>query len=72
MQNIANQIPDEFTNSRKIIESYIPTENAPARVEILEGQHDKTNESKVRLKRGRLIGSKDNSLEEENTGKVMK
>ena len=44
---------------KKIIESYIPTENAPARVKILEGKHDKTNESKVCLKRGRPIGSKD-------------
>ena len=49
MQNIINQIPDAFTDSRKITESHIPT----------EGQHDKTNKSKVHLKRGRPIGSKD-------------
>ncbi|XP_052291686.1 uncharacterized protein LOC127900572 [Citrus sinensis] len=59
LQNIVNQIPNAFTDLRKITESYIPGKNALSRVEIPEGQHDKTNESKVRLKHGRPISSKD-------------
>ncbi|KAL8155915.1 hypothetical protein AgCh_001101 [Apium graveolens] len=34
MQNIANQMPDAFSDSRHIIRSHIPAINAPTRVEI--------------------------------------
>ena len=37
--------------------SYISTANTPARIDVPVGQL--TNESKIRLKRGRLVGSKD-------------
>jgi transposase InsO family protein len=59
LQNIANQIPDAFTDSKKIVKSHIPAENVPARVDVPEGQLDKVNEIKPRLKRGRPIGAKD-------------
>ena len=37
--------------------SHIPAANAPAQVDVLEGELE--NESKIGLKRGRPIGSKD-------------
>ena len=61
LQAIANQLPDAFTDTKGVTKSYIPAVNAPARIEIPKGQSENevTNESKVRLKRGRPIGSKD-------------
>ena len=40
-----------------MIKSHISAENAPSRIKVREGQL--TNESKICLKRGRPIGSKD-------------
>ena len=57
LQNIANQLPDAFVNTKKVTKSHIPAANVPTRVDITEGQ--KTFESKTRSKRGRPIGSKD-------------
>lgn len=37
LKNIANQISDAFTDSRKIIKAYILIKNALASVEILKG-----------------------------------
>ena len=60
--------------------SHIPTVNTPTRNDVHVGQL--TNESKIRLKRGRLVGSNDVTpqkrrtqeklgiLEEENTRKT--
>lgn len=48
-----------FIDSRKILESRIASKIALACVEIPERRHDKTNESKVLMKCGRSIGSKD-------------
>ena len=61
LQEIANQLPDAFTDTKRVTKSYIPAVNAPARIEIPKGQpeNEVTNESKTRLKRGRPIGSKD-------------
>ena len=59
MQNIANQLPDAFTNLPRITKSHIPAVNAPVRVDIPTGQIVKANESRPHLKRGRPIGSKD-------------
>uniref|UniRef100_A0A2N9HZ23 Reverse transcriptase Ty1/copia-type domain-containing protein n=1 Tax=Fagus sylvatica TaxID=28930 RepID=A0A2N9HZ23_FAGSY len=58
---IANQLPDVFTDSKKIVKSHIPTANNPARIEVPEGQliNIAANESKTRLKRGRPVGAKD-------------
>uniref|UniRef100_A0A2N9I6F2 GAG-pre-integrase domain-containing protein n=1 Tax=Fagus sylvatica TaxID=28930 RepID=A0A2N9I6F2_FAGSY len=60
-QGIANQLPDVFTDSKKIVKSHIPAANNPARIEVPEGQliNIAANESKTRLKRGRPVGAKD-------------
>ena len=34
LQNIANKIPDAFTNTKRVTKSYVPAANAPARIEI--------------------------------------
>lgn len=55
IQNIANQLPDAFTDLPRVTKSHIPAANA----DIPTGQLIKANESKPCLKRGRPIGSKD-------------
>ena len=57
LQNIANQLPNAFIDTKKVTKSHIPTANAPARINVPKGQL--ANESKICLKRGRPIGSKD-------------
>ena len=57
LRNLANQLLDAFIDTKKVTMSHIPTMNAPARIVVPKGQL--TNESKKRLKPGRLIGSKD-------------
>ena len=57
LQNLANQLPDAFVDTKKVTKSHIPAANVPTRDDITEGQ--KTFESKTRSKRGRPIGSKD-------------
>lgn len=61
LQRIANQLPDAFTDTKRVTKSFIPAVNAPARIEIPKGQSEKmvTHESTTRMKRGRPIGSKD-------------
>ena len=61
LQDIADQLPDVFTDSKKIVKSHIPAANNPARIEVPEGQliNIVTNESKIRLKHGRPVGAKD-------------
>ncbi|XP_017239634.1 uncharacterized protein LOC108212419 [Daucus carota subsp. sativus] len=59
LQGIANQLPDEFTDINRVTKSHIPAMNAPAKIQVPEGEIIKANESKPRLKRGRPIGSKD-------------
>lgn len=60
MQDIANQLPNAFTDSKGVTKSHIPDVNAPAQIEVPIGQSVKivANESKARQKRGRPIGSK--------------
>ena len=60
-QNIANQLPDIFTSSEKVVKSYIPAANAPFRIETPEKKkvNIAANKSVPRLKRGRPIGAKD-------------
>ena len=57
LHNLANQLPDAFIDAKKVTKSHIPTANAPARINVPEGPL--ANESKICLKRGRPIGSKD-------------
>ena len=61
LQDIANQLPDAFTDTNRVTKSHIPAANAPARVEIPSKAIDNkiAHESQKRLKRGRPIGSKD-------------
>ena len=54
---LANQLPYAFIDTKKVTKSHIPTVNTPTRIDASERQL--TNESKIRLKRGRPIGSKD-------------
>ena len=48
---------DAFIETKKVTKSYIPIANIPARIDVPIGQL--TNESKIRLKCGRPVGSKD-------------
>jgi hypothetical protein len=61
LQSIANQLPDVFTDNKKIVKSHIPTVNTLMKIEVHVGQSINTagNESKARLKRKRPIGAKD-------------
>ena len=61
MQGIANQLPNVFTDNKKIVKSHIPAANTSARIEVRVGQSVNTiaNESKPHLKSGRLVGVKD-------------
>ena len=61
LQGIANQLPDVFTNNKKIVKSHIPTANTPTLIKVPIGQSINTiaNESKPHLKHGRPVGVKD-------------
>ena len=59
LQSLANQLPDAFTDPKRVTMSHIRTVNAPVRMNVQEGQNQHANESKARLKHGRPIGSKD-------------
>nr|GEZ74414.1 putative copia-like polyprotein [Tanacetum cinerariifolium] len=73
MQKIANQLPDSFTDTKRVIKSYILDVNAPARVEIPDVKsNDKvTQESKVRLKHSTPVGFEDQILENKRKGIVL-
>ena len=55
MQRIANELPDAFTDTKRVTKSHIPAINAPARIDITKI----SNEFNVRRKRERPLGSKD-------------
>ena len=57
LQNLANQLSDAFIDTKKVTKSHIPTANTLSRINVPVGQL--TNESKIRLKRGKPVGSKD-------------
>ncbi|CAH9090012.1 unnamed protein product [Cuscuta epithymum] len=61
LQNVANQLPDAFTDSKKVTKSHVPAMNAPSRIEIPAEISERTlaNESMIRKKRGRPLGSRD-------------
>ena len=65
MQKLVNQLPDAFTNTKKVTKSHVPNANTPARIDVLEGQLP--NESQKRLKRERLFGSKDTTPRKRRT-----
>ena len=57
LQNIANQLLDAFTDTKKVTKSHVSIANTSTRIDVLEGQL--TNKSKKRLKSGRPFGLKD-------------
>jgi hypothetical protein len=59
LQSLANQLPNEFTDPKRVTKSYVPAANTPIKVDVPIGQSSVANETETRLKRGRLIGSKD-------------
>ena len=58
LQDIANQLPNAFSDSKRVTKSYIPTANAPTQIEVPVGQSTKiiANESMTCQKCGRPIG----------------
>ena len=61
LQNVANQLPDNFVDTQRVTKSHVPAANIPARLDVPIGQSASiaANESKTRQKRGRPIGAKD-------------
>ena len=57
LQNLANQLPDAFIDTKKVTKSHISTVNALTRIDVPKGQL--ANKSQIHLKCGRHIGSKD-------------
>ena len=57
LQNLTNQLPDAFIDTKKVTKSHILAANTPVRIDVPIRQL--TNKSKIRLKRGRPVGSKD-------------
>ena len=48
-----------LTQKEKVMKSYILAANAPIRIDVPEEQFITTNEPKMHVKYGRLVGSKD-------------
>ncbi|XP_076952863.1 uncharacterized protein LOC143626771 [Bidens hawaiensis] len=59
LQRLENQLPDAFTDLKRVTKSHIPDTNAPIKISVPEGPLHIGNGSNARLKRGRPIGSKD-------------
>ena len=61
MQGLANQLPDAFTDIKKVTKSHVLVVNASTHIDVPEGKLENAmeNESKTCLKRGRPIDSKD-------------
>ena len=49
LQNLTNQLPDAFIDTKKVTKSHIPAANTLARIDVHVGQL--TNKFKIRLKR---------------------
>ena len=62
MQKIANQLSNVFSDSRRVTKSHISGKNISVKIEIPERQITSVNDSKVHLKRGRPIDSKDKNF----------
>jgi len=57
--SLAKQLPDLFVDTKKVIKSYVPAKNTPAKIDILVGQFTKACEYQISQKRGRPVGVKD-------------
>ena len=73
LQDLADQLPDAFSNPNKVIKSHIPAVNTPAHIEIPIGDSGNAiaSASKPRLKRGRPIGSKDSFTRKRKSNKLL-
>ena len=73
LQDLANQLPDAFTNPNKVIKSHIPAVNTPAHIKFPIGDSGNAiaSASKLRLKRGRPIGSKDSFTRKRKSNKLL-
>ncbi|KAJ9546897.1 hypothetical protein OSB04_019440 [Centaurea solstitialis] len=56
LQRLANQLPDTFIDLKKVTKSHVPAANAPIKINVPEGQN---NKSIACQKRGRSLDSKD-------------
>ena len=65
LQNLANQLPDAFIDTKKVTKSHILTANTLARIDVPIEQL--TSESKIHLKRGIPVGSKNVTYQKERT-----
>ncbi|XP_019159318.1 PREDICTED: uncharacterized protein LOC109156009 [Ipomoea nil] len=71
LQNLANNLPDAFTDNRGVTRSHIPAVNAPSRVEVPKGPSMHTD-TPHRQKRGRPLGAKDLNPQKTRIGKISK
>ena len=59
LQNIANELPDVFTDHKKVSRSHIPAVNAPERVQVPLKATNSTVSALNPRKRGRPPGTQD-------------
>ena len=73
LHDLADQLPDAFTDPNKVLKSHIPAVNAPAHIEIPIGDSGNAiaSTSKPRLKRGRPIRSKDSFPRKRKSNKLL-
>ena len=73
LQDLADQLPDTFTDPNKVLKSHIPAVNAPAHVEIPIGDSGNAiaSTSKPCLKQGRSIRSKDSFPRKRKSNKLL-
>ena len=73
LQDLADQLPDAFTDPIKVLKSHISAVNAPTHIEILIGDFGNAiaSTSKPRPKRGRPIGSKDYFPRKRKSNKLL-
>ena len=74
LQRLANQLPNVFTNIKKVTKSHVSAMNVPTHIDVLEKQLENViaSEFKTHLKRGRPIGSKDSVLIRKKNEQHMK
>ena len=65
LQNLANQLLNAFTDTKKVAKSHVPAANIPARIDVPEGKLK--HESQKGLKLGRPFGSKDTTPRKRRT-----
>ena len=78
LQNIANNLPDAFTNYKGVIKSFIPARNAPERVEVpnkttqnptnKRGRSKATNKDSPPLKKRKTVNAHQQQVDETQCG----